>query len=106
MAPNISGVVRAKATIEASTGAEIFNFSILLPNTEYSLVLPSTTKQFHMRIREGNAPLKFTFTSTESGIKYFTMPRGNSFTSTAITSSLTIYFQSTSACTLEVLAWK
>ena len=106
MAPNISGVVRAKATIEASTDAEVFNYSIASANTEYSITLPSTVKQFHMRVRENNALLKFTFTATESGTKYFTVPRGTSFTSTPLTSSLTIYFQATDVCTLEVLAWK
>ncbi len=52
MSPNISGVVRAKATIEATTTAEVFNVNLAIANTEYSHTFSTSTKSNKLIIRK------------------------------------------------------
>jgi hypothetical protein len=105
MSPNISGVVRAKATIESITQGDVFNIAIPIANTEQSYALPNFTKAFYLKIRENNANLKVSFTLGDSGITYFTVPRGTNFFIQNLDFSGTIFFQATAICTLELVVW-
>jgi|PlaIllAssembly_1097288.scaffolds.fasta_scaffold1221359_2 hypothetical protein len=61
--------------IANSTNCKITNLSIPLKNTEHSVVLSSNLKQLRIRCRE-YAILKYSFVSGDSGLKYWSIPKG------------------------------
>lgn len=105
MSPNISGVVRAKATIETVTDAEVFNLDITTINTEFSHTFTPKTKAFSLRARS-QALLKIAFNATESGTKFFTVQRGTSFFKDDLDFNATIYIQSPQLTLVEIIEWR
>jgi hypothetical protein len=77
----------------STTTATIFNISLGAVDTEQSQALPANTKSFILKTR-GNSLLKLSYTSTESGIKYVTIPKQGVFTDDNFYTSQTIFFQS------------
>ncbi len=106
MAPNISGVVRAKATIEATTTAEVFNVNLAVANTEYSHTFSTSTKSFNVRARENDAVIKLSFSVGTSGTTYFTLKKGVSLYAQNLDFSSTLYIQSTQPTILEIIEWR
>lgn len=64
-------------TISASQNIKITNLSMPLANTEYSLLLTNNLKQLII-VSRSMARLQIAFTSTESGTKFITIPKGTS----------------------------
>lgn len=91
-------------TIAKAQNNSITNLSIPSASTEYSHALNSNLKQVIIRCR-GAGALKISFTSGESGTKYFSIPKGCSLTLTEIDfTSTTLYVQSDKASqTVEIL---
>jgi hypothetical protein len=85
----------------------IYNVSVPLANTEVFQALSDDTKQFTIRCR-GNAQIQFSFTATESGTKFITIPPGCNYTSgdlQIVTKS--IYLQTSKASqVVEIIEWK
>lgn len=80
---------------------------ILAANTEYSFNLSSVTKKVKFKA-DGKGKIKYTFTSGQSGINYYTVMKGAEelIDGLALTGSLTVYFQSdTAGEVLEVISW-
>jgi hypothetical protein len=83
----------------------IFNVSMPIANTEYSVSIPAFTKEFAMKTRDGGL-LQFAYISGDSGT-YISVAAGTVFSKTNIYSSstITIYFQSSKINTLELMTW-
>lgn len=91
-------------TIAASSNAKITHLTLTTQNTEYSLGLTSGLKQ--LKIRNGSiAAVKITFTSGESGTKYFTIPGLNTLSLVDLSfDSKTLYAQSpANNITIEIM---
>lgn len=101
---NLSGVT---VEVEQANAVTIHNISIALANTEFSQALPTDTKKFCVRIRDGAAQLNLAFTGGQSGTTYVKIRRGQSFTSADIDfASLTLFMQSpTVGAIVEIIAW-
>lgn len=84
----------------------IDNLSVPLANTEVSYTLPTNTRRFILKNRSSGM-LKLSYTSGQSGVKWFSIEPGNSYSETNISKpSLTIYLQSPTANQiLEILSW-
>lgn len=102
---NITGVVRARATVEAAATPNIYNLTAALANTEYSQTLTSNTKSFIIRARN-LAKLQIAFISGNSGTTFMTIPPGVSYAQDNISYGGTIYFQSSKPSTIvEIVEW-
>jgi len=102
---NITGTIRAKATLEQSQSPLIYNVSCLLANTEYSQALTVGTKIFTIRVR-GISSLKLAFEPGESSINYITIPAGANYSADGLNFSGLLYFQTTKATQIvEILEW-
>ena len=83
------------------------NVVCTLANTEYSYILPATTKQFEIGPR-GVSTLKLAFTVGTSGVTYLAIGSGDTrkFDAVSLTLGLTLYFQSTKAGEVaEIISW-
>lgn len=83
------------------------NVSMILANTEYSHVIPITTKKLQFRVR-GIGKIQYAFSSGGSGTTYYTLSKGNVgiITDLNLSSTITLYFRSdTAGEILEILAW-
>lgn len=102
---NISGTIKAKASLALPESPEIFNVSIPLANTEVEQALGSNIQGFTVRCR-GEAEMKLAFTTGESGTKFITIPKGCSFSESDINFSGSVFLQTNKpGQTVEVLAW-
>jgi hypothetical protein len=87
---------------------EIFNIPANVAGTEYTILIPSTSKRYEFRAR-GNAKIQYAFKSGDTNIKYMTLFAGNpkSEDNLKLNSNLIIYFQTNKANeTIEVLIWE
>jgi hypothetical protein len=75
---------------------DIKNITLVSANVEQSVTLETGLRQIMIRNRSPqNAVLKIAFTSGESGTKFITIPKGNSFNLENINfNSKTLYLQS------------
>ena len=102
---NLTGTIRAKATIEAGANPYIYNVAIPLADTEVEQALNGGVKQLVIRVR-GMADLKLAFVSTESGTKYITIPSGCSLCFDGILFSGKLCMQTNKPSqVVEVLEW-
>lgn len=102
---NITGTIRAKATLEQSQDPLIYNVPVLLANTEVSQALTVGTKIFTIRVR-GTCGLKLAFVSGQSGTNYITIPPGANYNVEGLNFSGTLYFQTSKATQIvEILEW-
>lgn len=102
------GLPATPATIQGASAGAADNVAITLANTEQSYVLPATTLGFVLKLRDSGAALKLAFTSGQSGVTFFTIPRGCSFSTEGLTLTgpMTLYFQATAAAqVLEIVYW-
>ena len=92
------------ANITGATSTKITNLSLATANTEYSHTLQSGLKGLIVKAR-GDAMVKISFTATESGTKYITIPKGAVLTLDGLTfGGITLYAQATKASEiLEIL---
>lgn len=91
----------------AASNPLIFNVPCPLANTEYSQALPEKTKQFLIKVRDGQAIMKIAFSPGESDTKFFTVhPGANHLQLDVSMSSKTVYFTlSKPDKVVEILAW-
>lgn len=102
---NVTGTVRARATLLEAVTPTIYNVSVLLANTEVSQTLTNNTKSFLIRVR-GASNLKLAFILGDSGINYITVPAGANYYADGLNFSGTLYFQTTKASQIvEILEW-
>ncbi len=77
--PNVtSSFFKTQSQLTQFTDVEIINpVTSGTANTETSILLPSATTSFTMRLRKGfNGPIKYTFISGESGTTYAELLKG------------------------------
>jgi hypothetical protein len=84
----------------------IYNKTLPLANTEYSQKLSPFIRYFQIQCRN-LSDIKLSFTETESGTKYITVPSGASFSIRGyMAGERTLYFQSADAgVVVEILEW-
>lgn len=102
---NLTGTIRAKATVESSASPTIYNVATILADTEVSQATNIGVKQLLIRVR-GFANLKIAFVSGESGVKFITVPRGCSLTLEGLLFTGTLYLQTDKpGQVVEILEW-
>jgi hypothetical protein len=81
--------------------------AIALANTEQSYIIPAGTRAYTLRNESLVAPIKWTFTATESGTQYRTLYPGESVEKDGLyLVSKTLYFQSSNAGDIiEIETW-
>lgn len=98
-------------TVAASSigvSPNIVNSLATLANTEYSISLPDGTKKFTMKSRDYNTDIQFSYTATESGTTFITIPRCNEYENNnlLLDGTINIYYQVTKPnVTIEVEYW-
>lgn len=98
---------RGKATVAPPTTPLIYNvISPATPDTEFSQTLSDGVKKFIIRNR-GKKDIQLTFTATESGTKYITIPGNASMSEDGVfLTGVTIYMQvSAVSQIIEILEW-
>lgn len=85
------------------TTPQIYNVVVATANNEVSQTLPANTKGFIIHAR--NATLQFSYQSGQSGTVFVTVPNGASFKDENFYSSQTLYFQTSIATTVELIAY-
>ena len=92
-----------------STAITIYNTSITDADTEYSQLLPDSTKQFFIKLRSQAASLRLSFTSGQagSGGTHVVIPANGFLSPDNLNfSSITLYFESpTAAQVAEIIAY-
>jgi len=79
--PNIgSSITGGVVSLEGAALPNIYNISAPTANTEVSQALNANVKKLVIAVRGGLAKAQFSFTATESGTNYFTIPVGCSLT--------------------------
>lgn len=102
---NLTGTIRAKATIEAGSNPVIYNVTCTLANTQYSQALNSGAKKITIRCRD-IATLQFAFNSGDTNTLFMTIPHGCTFVEDELLFSGVIYFQASKANVIvEILEW-
>lgn len=91
----------------APTTPTFYNVTMTTANQEYSQALPAGTKRVDIKLRSLSAVLKLSFTSTESGTKYISVPYGSLYSLQGVNlTGATLYFQSIKAAqTAEIICW-
>lgn len=90
--------------LQGVSNPNIANVTLLLANTEYSIVLPSDTQRYLIKLRDPTVEFKLRFVS---GSDWITVPRGCNFSEDGLsTSSLTLYVEALSANqVVELVSW-
>ena len=104
--PNIgSSLTGGTVTLEGAAIPKVYNVSAPTANTEVSQALGTGVKKLIIAVRGGLAKAQFSFTVTESGTNYFTIPVGCSITLDGLNmASATLYIQTNQdSQTIEVL---
>jgi len=95
-----------KSTTTNVTGAQnikITDLVVAIPASEYNHALTSNLKELIIKCR-GTAKLQIAFNATESGTKFFTIPKGVSLALDGLEfSSKTLYLQTDKADTVEIV---
>lgn len=96
--------VASTVSVERSNSNLITNLSMSLANTEYSHTLQNKLHELIIKARESTR-LKIAFVSGDSGVKFFTIEKGNVlFLSEVDFTGKTLYIQSTVASvTVEIM---
>lgn len=103
---NLGATFRGKAEVITAGTPTIYNVSVPFASTEVSQVLSSLTKMFTIRVRDSGSKLQLAFVTTDSGTKFITIPRGNSYTVENLNFSGTLFFQtSVPDQIVEILEW-
>jgi len=103
---NITGTIRARATIQESQSVNIYNVSVATANTETTISLSGNTKKFMIRCR-GNAGIKLAFNVGESGSNYLTISPGTSYQEDGLNYTGNLYIQTTKPTqVIEVVEWE
>ena len=91
-------------SLKGATESVITNKAITLANTEYAHTLQTDVKQIRIRCREV-ADLKYSFVVTESGTKYWSIPKGcvDNITDISFTGKI-LYLQSSKASVIVEIA--
>ena len=101
------GVSNTSYQPQVSVGAKnskITNLSLPLADTEASHVLQNGLRGVIIKSRVSNVQKKLAFTATESGTKYVTIKKNNTFALDLLEwQSKTLYIQAESATTVEIL---
>jgi hypothetical protein len=84
---------------------KIENIPITIANTEQSFVFPTTIYGYLIKVRNYTAEIKLSHVSGESGTKYLTVPKRASYEDLHAYQNTTLYFQSSIACTIELVYW-
>lgn len=102
----LTSILSATTSSSSGTTPVVYNSTMTLANTEYSQLLPSTTKAITIQCR-GLFDVKFTYASLASGTTYFTIKSGMSYYEESVSlASKTLYFQcSEAAQVLEIIAY-
>lgn len=96
---------RGSAALEQPTDPTIYNLDVTLANTEYSQALSANTKKISIACR-GTAKLQVAFASGDSGVLYFTIPRGARREIDGVNFTGAVYLQaSEDAQVVEILEW-
>lgn len=102
--PNPDGSL---TTTQALNNPTIQNITLTNAGTEYSFIIPMSTKRFEMRVR-GSAKAQFSFTSGQSNVNFLTLNYGCLYSqdNLALTANLNVYIQANNnSQILEVLSW-
>lgn len=83
----------------------VTNLTLTTAGTEYSYTIPEMTSKIQVKARTAVA-LQVSFTSSQSGTAYFTIPANQTYWDDDIRSSVTLYIQSgTNGTVAEILTW-
>lgn len=87
--------------------AKIYNVTMTSADTEYSQALDQGTQKFLIKERSGGSDMKLSYTETESGTTYITIPAGTAKTVDVVNlKDITLYFQSPDAGKVaEIEVW-
>jgi len=92
-----SSQLTGSVNVGGATGHAIANISMVAADTEYSFVLPATTRAFVLKLRnlDGKAAVLRIY-ETSGGVPYLTVNPGGLYSRTdmLLASSLSIYIQS------------
>lgn len=85
----------------------IANIPVALANTEALYAFPAGTSRFTLKVREGNAIIRYAWIAGDSGTDFITLPYGNQLDiRDVILTGKTIYFQlSKAGMTVEIESW-
>lgn len=107
-APGGSGSSTSTVTIDEVSVPTVANVSMPLADTEYSYTLPVNTQVVRLMTR-GCAKLQLSYTATESGTTYITIPSGVWYELPKLkaAASVTLYFRAPNKSneTLEIESW-
>lgn len=99
------GGVPSAAELVGSSTPNVLNIDLSLADTEVLLPIPADCKKFTLRARVTGS-LKLAYTMGQSGIAYFTVPSGCSYSEDFITTSNIIYIQSPiESQVVELITW-
>lgn len=89
------------------TTPTIFNVTATLANTEYSQALPTATKQFFVKVRDGLSKLQLAFNPGDSATNYVTVAMGSVYIEENVSlTGKTLYFRTNKpGQVIEILAW-
>lgn len=102
------GFVNSSIIAQTSTNVTktIYNETITSANTEQSLFISGSILGYMIKVRGGNAELKLTHVSGESGTKFITIPENAVHTDEYAYQDVTLYFQATaSSVVVEIVTW-
>lgn len=105
--PSGSGGIPIQTTSSGATVPTIAQVSMVLSGTEYSYAIPTTARQFLIKLR-ALAVLQLAYSPGDSGTTYITIPRGCflSESDLLLAAPVTLYFQSSTAAQVaEILYW-
>jgi hypothetical protein len=105
---SVIGSLPGNADTNVVTNPSIANFLLPLANTEYPYTFPAGTKRFTVKNRTASL-IKLSYTAGQSGVTWFSIEPGVSYTENEIRASATItmYVQSPSAAQLlEIISWR
>lgn len=92
-----------------STIPYIQNIPILLANVENTIVLPVSTKQFELRVRDAKSKIQITYSIGDSNSNYITIPRGCNYSETDLnltTLNRVLYVRSAKdSIVIECMVW-
>lgn len=97
------------ATADNATTPTIANIAVTLANTEYSYVLPTGTKFFSLKDRDGDSKVRIAYSVGGTATTYFTLNMGNVYEVNELytNTGFTVYFRSNKAGrVIEIESWK
>jgi hypothetical protein len=111
LAINPDGSINVVGNLSVGGGATtptISNFSAALANTEYSYVIPTSSKKFIIRVRDGLSKMKVAFALGATSTQYITVNMGSSYEVDGLSTlaGFTVYFQTNKPNqVVEIITW-